>query len=132
MKKVIAVTDIVSDKFKIKTGETLDVTKVTKSQLEELHDIGAIVIEEVKEEVKEVKEEMKEVEIKKEEVTPKTPATLKAPTKEAENKPTTKVSTAPTGRMTGENIKVTGEPVKAVNPSNLTEAGKSNGPSDVK
>ena len=132
-KRIIAVTSIVSDKFKVNANEVLDISKFTREQLKELHGLGAIRIEEVIDAPKlsdldlselkkpiEAKTDTQKTPVSDTEAVkvepkadlpkapePKTPSTLKVPTKV--NPPTVvKTTNPPVGRMTKENIAQTG------------------------
>jgi hypothetical protein len=132
-KVVKAVTRIVSDKFVLEPGEILDVKLVTRKDLENLHDVGAIVIEDVADpKIEETASPIEEVQkalqpntsaakadVKviapkptlevKPEVKPKTPETLTKPTT-ALTKPTvTKTTNPPVGRLTADNIQQSGK-----------------------
>lgn len=129
-KRVVAVTSIQSDKFKIAPGDTLDVTKVTKEQLKELHDLGAIRIEEVAEESKiekiKVVEEDKKEEPKSNTIKPKTPETLKPIIRDEKPNTIVKTASAPPSRLTKENIAQTGAN------TSKDKAGTADGKSDTK
>jgi len=117
-KRIIAVTSIVSDKFKVNAGEVLDISKFTREQLKELHGLGAIRIEEVVEVPKVT--DLDDLEVSTSKVTekpevkatttpevkePKTPETLvQNSTTKPEEVKVNKVTNPPVGRMTKENI----------------------------